>query len=1106
MQLQHPGVMLAAERLLLAAAPLNGGVVFGWGAVATLGAAAAPFYLAPYQLALYFACALPLRSSFYLKARLWHGAQSVDKRSAQAMSLPRLLLTRSVVCLALVFRAQGARAAGGGRTPPEALALAPREAALQAAAAVALPAACYAAVHRSALLSSTEHTWSLLLLTSVPTLTLCLTTRQGALWWAAPSAFGPRGERGSDDAPSARFTARRNTVALAAALGAAAGFEGRVVLHSFRAYVRAPPPWDAFLVTAALLPAAAVAAAAALGMLPSPAPRTRGGAGGGAPRAFTLAASALSASSLAAAFAVGMPLWLVPAPLLGAAAAAQFYRHRSGWDYALCCAACFVCLLWFLSHHFMFLDVALAGGVPLHRLCVWLLAAAACAAAAPAAAAAPGSRARGVAALALATHAGLLAAAEATLYDEGVYPPYLVAFTSVVGVALAASLRAKRRLAPGTAWLLGAVFSAKAAVLVLPSAAALPRVIALALAASAPFGLPLPRGGGGAVARASAHFLAATLAILAARFEFFDALFAASGRRPSDALLFGSLLFALGVFVAALAARLLPHAGGPRRAALALLAAGGGLLALRPPLPWRGDVGFWYDAAHVPDPEPDDAALYGMRGAARGDHAGWPAWLLLGALIAAVLAATTPRGSSGGRGARGSSSSPVAGGIRALAAAAAGGALGLYAAFEYFPDDETLRICVVASCAAGVLFVERMGATPHGAPPPRWLPLLFAAQVTLLPAGLLMISLDDIAAAVSAAGGPLGGRAGAEAAARAAEARAGLIATHAALAVAAAFAVKLKLSGMMADVAPSSAFAGRRASPFVAPAPAKHDAFAPFLGRRPATLPPLAGALAARALDAAGASWLPATGNCAALLAFGLALVLNHGITGSSCASIFALAPLLLLLSGDAGALAGLGTAQRYAPPAAAVWLFLTALGAVRAAAAGAAGGALPGGSAWDVRRNAVAVALAQPNGVLLLRFLWVRSAMRLITLPHITRSRYMLFVVILTHRSARPHAGLPAAARDAAACADAAATAAAGADGWFARAPAGAAGARGRSGAARHSGPRARRSAAHAVRQTALPRRVGGEWGTRTACGGPSANDKRLAMTVSVRFLLDAQ
>jgi hypothetical protein len=66
---QHPGVVLAAERLLLAAAPLNAAAVGGWGAVATVGAAAAPFYLSAYQLALYFACALPLRSSFYLKAR-----------------------------------------------------------------------------------------------------------------------------------------------------------------------------------------------------------------------------------------------------------------------------------------------------------------------------------------------------------------------------------------------------------------------------------------------------------------------------------------------------------------------------------------------------------------------------------------------------------------------------------------------------------------------------------------------------------------------------------------------------------------------------------------------------------------------------------------------------------------------------------------------------------------------------------------------------------------------------------------------------------------------------------------------------------------------------
>jgi len=92
------------------------------------------------------------------------------------------------------------------------------------------------------------------------------------------------------------------------------------------------------------------------------------------------------------------------------------------------------------------------------------------------------------------------------------------------------------------------------------------------------------------------------LGLLYARFELFDALFLLSGHRPTDAGLFGSLLCATSVL------------GGFRsfrKARLIIMISGLMLILLHPPLPWQGEVGFWYDKDHVPDREPDDMFIYG---------------------------------------------------------------------------------------------------------------------------------------------------------------------------------------------------------------------------------------------------------------------------------------------------------------------------------------------------------------------------------------------------------------------------------------------------------------------------------------------------------------
>ena len=71
--------------------------------------------------------------------------------------------------------------------------------------------------------------------------------------------------------------------------------------------------------------------------------------------------------------------------------------------------------------------------------------------------------------------------------------------------------------------------------------------------------------------------------------------------------------------------------------------------------------------------------------------------------------------------------------------------------------------------------------------------------------------------------------------------------------------------------------------------------------------------------------WASLTGNVLTALAFALALVLSLGMAGPQDASIFVIAPLLLLLNQDDLLLSGLVSARRYFAPAAAVVVYLGA-------------------------------------------------------------------------------------------------------------------------------------------------------------------------------------
>jgi hypothetical protein len=70
LQLQHPEVVLAAERLLFATCPIMGSVVQTWGIASATGAENAPFYLMCLSAGYYYLFSVPTKSSFVFKVSL----------------------------------------------------------------------------------------------------------------------------------------------------------------------------------------------------------------------------------------------------------------------------------------------------------------------------------------------------------------------------------------------------------------------------------------------------------------------------------------------------------------------------------------------------------------------------------------------------------------------------------------------------------------------------------------------------------------------------------------------------------------------------------------------------------------------------------------------------------------------------------------------------------------------------------------------------------------------------------------------------------------------------------------------------------------------------
>ena len=136
-------------------------------------------------------------------------------------------------------------------------------------------------------------------------------------------------------------------------------------------------------------------------------------------------------------------------------------------------------------------------------------------------------------------------------------------------------------------------------------------------------------------ASASKYTILIVLGLLYARLELFDVLFLFTGHRPTDAGLFGSLLCAtsaLGGFQSF------------RKARLVCMIAGLLLVIIKPPLPWQGEVGFWYDQDHVPDREPDSNSMYSLGGSNSDEEDTYRNWFLILSIVFGLFGVGTISG------------------------------------------------------------------------------------------------------------------------------------------------------------------------------------------------------------------------------------------------------------------------------------------------------------------------------------------------------------------------------------------------------------------------------------------------------------------------------
>lgn len=722
-----------------------------------------------------------------------------------------------------------------------------------------------------------------------------------------------------------------------------------------------PPPLNYLLVTITMLGGASAAGAYALGMI----------ADAFSSLAFTASAVLVS---VAGAVVVGFPILFLPLPALSGFYLARFFTKKSLPSYFAFVGLGTLMVTWFVLHNYWDLSIWV-GGMSLKSFCKLAIANVFLAMAVPGLALLP-SRLHILTEFGLIGHAMLLCFIENRFYsyssiyyygfDEDVmYPSYMVMMTTFVGLALVRRLFVDHRIGLKSVWLLTCLYTSKLSMLFILSKSVTWVSAILLLAVSPP--LLLYKDKSKTVSKMKtwqgyAHAGVVALSVWFCRETIFEALQWWNGRPPSDGLLLGFCVVLTGLACIPIVALHFAHVLSARRCLVLVVASGLLFILLQPPIPltWT----YHSDLIKAARQSADDISIYGFM----ASKPTWPSWLLIVAILLTLAAAT--------------SIIPIKYMVelRTLYSISMGISLGMYISAEYFLQATVLHVLIVVTMVCTSVFV----VFTHfpSASSTKLLPWVFALLVALFPVTYLLEGQVRITSAL----GDLAEEDSKVTALLAVEgARTSLLGLYAAIFMLIALEIKFELASLMREKSFERIGFRRNQS-----GQSSSTAFPPKLRfmqqRRASTVP----TFTIKRMAAEGA-WMPAVGNVATVMCFGICLILNVNLTGGSNRAIFFLAPILLLLNQDSDFVAGFGDKQRYFPVTIVIsaYLVLTALYSVwEDIWHGNVGWGLEiGGPDWLFAvKNVALLILTFPSHILFNRFVWSYTKQNdstpLITMP----------------------------------------------------------------------------------------------------------------------------
>jgi hypothetical protein len=757
-----------------------------WAAVATYGMESAPFFLLVFLGIGYYLFVLPTRSSFRVlgKGRSKSLLPEMDE-------LDELVMGRF-------------------------------ESAVHTVSFIMLPVFFKYAIHHTHLISSKDDVADLLLLSSLPLLTIASLSTRGSLWWLGFS--------------SSYIGGIRKIIITLTVLVIVGSLEVRVIFHSLAQYIKVSPPWDIVAVTTGTYLFTFIVLAHYGGFLES----------SGMTFILTLVGGAVIACFC---IALGVPLYMTPFGCAGAFFCARFYYYKRLQDYCSFVGTAALVIFWFIIRTFMFLDFEFDPlPMSLKHVCLVLMAVVLTSLLIPGLVSV--NKVGWINGAVLCVHAAGINIMELQLHCqfEGIYPIYMVLFTSAVGLYLANYLFYEGKITTWTAWLMGALYAGKLGLVLHPTPFTLPASIILVLAISPIYvGMSMLRPKLGQEKKLSKNvgmglLVGVGAALFVTRHSVITTVVKMTiHQSPPESFLLGIICIIWTITCSGLFAYHFPQSSKLRRTFAVVLCVGATLMFIQPNMEF------------VRRYSPIRTFPIEMR-----SENTWPSWCLFGSVVSGLFLVGN------------SKSSQVSWGAQMFFSATGGFLAGLYFDGTFLPYSVSLysisglACCLAAQFVAFVPTVKTSGSL--------YVQVVFTLFMGLLPVALMLqpallrsVPAHERADAIQ-------------------DHRVGLLGLYVVLSVVMAMTVKLQVQEP----------------------------------EEPVSTRPRVETVRSRAVVASSGrgawDWLPAAGNLATVVAYGLALTVSQWYMKAAEEVVVGVAPLLLLLSQDSGLFSSLTDRQRYFP------------------------------------------------------------------------------------------------------------------------------------------------------------------------------------------------